>query len=95
MERGGQKAEEEERMNKEESSPFTPFFYPGNIAVIGVSPDKTNLGKNIVPNCLTLGFGGEILPVGRSGGVTFGRSHGGASGEAFATSGGLSDDSGN
>ena len=60
-------------MNKEESSHFTRFFYPGNIAVIGVSPDKTNLAKNIVLNCLTLGFGGEILPVGLSGGVAFGQ----------------------
>ena len=58
---------------KEDFSHFNRFFYPRNIAVIGVSPEKTNLGKNIVLNCLTFGFGGEILPVGLSGGVAFGQ----------------------
>jgi acetyltransferase len=58
---------------KEDFSHFNRFFYPRNIAVIGVSPDKKNLGKNIVLNCLTFGFGGEILPVGLSGGVAFGQ----------------------
>ena len=58
---------------KEDSSHFNRFFYPRNIAVIGVSPEETNLGKNIVLNCLTFGFGGEILPVGLSGGVAFGQ----------------------
>ena len=58
---------------KEDFSHFNRFFYPRNIAVIGVSPDEKNLGKNIVLNCLTFGFGGEILPVGLSGGVAFGQ----------------------
>jgi acetate---CoA ligase (ADP-forming) len=58
---------------KEDFSHFSRFFYPRNIAVIGVSPDKKNLGKNIVLNCLTFGFEGEILPVGLSGGVAFGQ----------------------
>jgi len=35
--------------------------------------EKANLGKNIVLNCLTFGFGGEILPVGLRGGVAFGQ----------------------
>ncbi|MBU2498647.1 MAG: CoA-binding protein, partial [Proteobacteria bacterium] len=52
---------------------FSNFFYPNSIAVIGVSPDKHNLGKNIVQNCLTFGYQGEILPVGLSGGVAFGQ----------------------
>jgi acetate---CoA ligase (ADP-forming) len=58
---------------KEDFSRFNRFFCPRNIAVIGVSPEKKNLGKNIVLNCLTFGFGGEILPVGLSGGVAFGQ----------------------
>ena len=58
---------------KENSSHLNRFFYPASIAVIGVSPEETNLGKNIVLNCLTFGFGGEILPVGLSGGVAFGQ----------------------
>jgi acyl-CoA synthetase (NDP forming) len=49
------------------------FFYPRNIAVIGVSPEKTNLGKNIVQNCLSFGYEGEILPVGLRQGVAFGQ----------------------
>lgn len=58
---------------KEDGSNFSRFFYPRNIAVVGVSPDEKNMGKNIVLNCLTFGFGGEILPVGLSGGVAFGQ----------------------
>ncbi len=49
------------------------FFYPENIVVIGVSPDESNLGKNIVFNCLRFGYGGEILSVGLKGGVIFGQ----------------------
>jgi acetate---CoA ligase (ADP-forming) len=52
---------------------FSNFFYPGNIAVVGVSPDKTNLGKNIVKNCLSFGYQGEILPIGLREGVAFGQ----------------------
>jgi acyl-CoA synthetase (NDP forming) len=52
---------------------FLPFFYPRNIAVIGVSPEKTNLGKNIVQNCLSFGYEGEILSVGLRQGVAFGQ----------------------
>jgi len=49
------------------------FFYPEHVAVIGVSPEPTNLGRNIVQNLLTFGFRGEILSVGLRGGVLFGQ----------------------
>ncbi len=49
------------------------FFYPKNIAVIGVSPDQNNLGKNIVMNCLMFGYEGEILSIGLKKGVVFGQ----------------------
>jgi acyl-CoA synthetase (NDP forming) len=58
---------------REDASQLAPFFYPRNIVVIGVSPDETNLGKNIVLNCLTLGYQGEILSVGLKQGVAFGQ----------------------
>jgi len=54
-------------------SQFSTFFYPKNVAVIGVSPDKNNLGKSIVLNCLHFGYPGEIIPVGLSKGVVFGQ----------------------
>lgn len=57
----------------EDFSKFSNFFYPESIAIIGVSSEKNNLGKNIVQNCLTFGYQGEILPVGRSSGVAFGQ----------------------
>lgn len=56
-----------------QKSQLSNFFYPSNIAVIGVSPDMMNLGKNIVLNLLTLGFKGEIIPVGLREGVVFGQ----------------------
>jgi len=49
------------------------FFYPESVVVVGVSPEKTNLGKNIVQNCLSFGFSGEILSVGIKEGVVFGQ----------------------
>ena len=54
-------------------SRFSNFFYPKSIAVIGVSGEKSNLGKNIVQNCLTFGYPGEIVPVGLRKGVAFGQ----------------------
>jgi acyl-CoA synthetase (NDP forming) len=54
-------------------SQFSNFFYPNSIAVIGVSPDENNLGRNIVMNSLTQGFKGEILSVGLKKGVAFGQ----------------------
>lgn len=49
------------------------FFYPENIAVIGVSSDPNNLGRNIVQNNLDFGYEGEILSVGVTKGVVFGQ----------------------
>ncbi len=60
-------------MQAETPTELSPFFYPRNIAVIGVSPEEINLGKNIVMNCLTLGYRGEIIPVGLKEGVAFGQ----------------------
>jgi acyl-CoA synthetase (NDP forming) len=54
-------------------SQFSNFFYPKNIAVIGVSSEQANLGKNIILNCLTFGYQGEILAVGLKKGVVFGQ----------------------
>ena len=56
-----------------QKSGLSNFFYPSNVAVIGVSPDMMNLGKNIALNLLTFGFQGEIIPVGLREGVVFGQ----------------------
>jgi acetate---CoA ligase (ADP-forming) len=45
------------------------FFYPTNIAVIGVSARPTNLGRNIVANLVEYGFNGVVHAVGPRGGV--------------------------
>jgi acetate---CoA ligase (ADP-forming) len=45
------------------------FFYPNSIAVIGVSPNPDNLGRNIVGNLVEYGFEGIVYAVGPSGGV--------------------------
>jgi acyl-CoA synthetase (NDP forming) len=45
------------------------IFYPNSVAVIGVSPKSTNLGRNIVANLVEYGFGGIVYPVGPSGGT--------------------------
>lgn len=45
------------------------FFYPTSIAVIGVSPRPTNLGRNIVANLVNYGFNGIVYAVGPSGGM--------------------------
>ena len=50
-----------------------PFFYPTSIAVFGVADNPMNLAKNIVFNCLAMGFEGEIFPVGRETGVVYGK----------------------
>jgi acetate---CoA ligase (ADP-forming) len=72
LERKSEKSEEGKRL-MEDHGQFSSFFYPGNIAVVGVSPDRNNLGKNIVQNCLSFGFEGEILPIGLREGVAFGQ----------------------
>ena len=49
------------------------FFYPRSIVVIGVSPERTNLGKNILQNCLTFEYSGEVLSAGIKEGVVYGQ----------------------
>jgi acetyltransferase len=45
------------------------IFYPKSIAVIGVSPKPTNLGRNIVANLVEYEFNGVVYAVGPSGGT--------------------------
>jgi len=45
------------------------IFYPNSVAVVGVSPKLTNLGRNIVSNLIDFGFQGIVYAVGPSGGV--------------------------
>ncbi len=59
-------------MNRREND-LEKCFYPRNLAIVGVSPDKANLGKNIVGNLLAFGYEGEILSIGLRGGVVFGQ----------------------
>jgi acetate---CoA ligase (ADP-forming) len=47
------------------------FFYPESVAVVGVSENPDNLGRNIVSNLLDYGFQGRIFPVGPKGGRVF------------------------
>ncbi len=54
------------------------FFYPSNIAVFGVAAQSSktgqrNLAKNIISNCLEMGFKGAIHPVGREPGNIHGK----------------------
>ncbi len=49
------------------------FFYPSNIAVFGVADNDRNLAKNIISNCLEMGFKGAIHPVGRAPGNVRGK----------------------
>ena len=49
------------------------FFYPSSIAVFGVADSSANLARNIVSNCLEMGFKGEIFPVGRTRGSVNGQ----------------------
>lgn len=39
------------------------FFYPRSLAVIGVSPQKSNLARNVIKNCIEFGFRGKIIGV--------------------------------
>jgi len=47
------------------------FFYPKSIAVFGVGAGPKNLAKNIIHNCLAMGFEGAIYPVGKHPGEVF------------------------
>lgn len=49
------------------------FFYPSAIAVFGVGNGPGNLAKNIIHNCLEMGFAGSIYPVGKNRGTVCGR----------------------
>jgi len=49
------------------------MFYPTSVAVVGVSPNPDNLGRNIVLNLQEFGFQGIIYEVGISGGIFAGR----------------------
>jgi acetyltransferase len=73
MEREGEKNEKKETTLMSSPEQFSNFFYPKSIAVIGVSPDQNNLGRNIVMNCLMFGYEGEILSIGLKKGVVFGQ----------------------
>lgn len=73
MERGDQEDQKKEKELMDQQNQFHNFFYPKNIVVIGVSPEQTNMGKNIVLNLLTFGYQGEILSVGLREGVLFGQ----------------------
>jgi acyl-CoA synthetase (NDP forming) len=56
-----------------EETQMKKFFYPTNLVVFGVAESPLNLAKNIVFNCISMGFKGEIFPVGREGGVVYGK----------------------
>jgi acetate---CoA ligase (ADP-forming) len=45
------------------------IFYPKSIAVVGVSAQPTNLGRNIVANLIEYEYKGAVYAVGRSGGT--------------------------
>jgi acetate---CoA ligase (ADP-forming) len=45
------------------------IFYPNSVAVIGVSEQPTNLGRNIVANLIEYEYQGAVYAVGRSGGT--------------------------
>jgi len=49
------------------------FFYPLKIAVFGAGAGPKNLAKNIIHNCLAMGFEGAIFPVGKNPGEVFGK----------------------
>ncbi len=55
------------------SSPLRDLFYPTSVAVVGVSSNPDNLGRNIIDNLTEFGFEGIIYEVGISGGVFAGR----------------------
>lgn len=49
------------------------FFYPDSVAVFGVADTPRNLARNIISNCLGMGFKGELYPVGRDTGSVYGK----------------------
>ncbi len=49
------------------------FFYPSGMAVFGAGAGPRNLAKNIIHNCLSMGYQGALYPVGRNAGTLFDR----------------------
>lgn len=49
------------------------LFYPDSVAVIGLSENPMNLGRNIMKNLITWKFPGEIYGVNPKGGKVFGK----------------------
>ena len=45
------------------------IFYPNSVAVVGVSSNPDNLGRNIVLNMIDFGFDGIVYAVGLRGGI--------------------------
>jgi acetyltransferase len=45
------------------------IFYPTSVAVVGVSSNPENLGRNIMLNLIDFGFDGVVYPVGPRGGT--------------------------
>ena len=45
------------------------IFYPTSVAVVGVSSNPENLGRNIMLNLIDFGFTGVVYPVGPRGGT--------------------------
>ena len=48
------------------------FFYPKNVAVVGVSEKPGNLARGIIDNLLAFGYQGKIYPVGLRTGMVHG-----------------------
>jgi len=58
--------------NERKRTEMRQFFYPESLAVFGVADSPGNLGKNIIFNCQSAGFKGNIYPVGRIAGNVYG-----------------------
>jgi acetyltransferase len=56
-----------DNFGKEQS--MREVFYPNSVAVVGVSPNPDNLGRNIVHNLVEFGFDGIVYAVGPKGGI--------------------------
>ncbi len=48
------------------------FFYPGSVAVFGVSDTPSNMARIIIENLERFGFGGKVYPVGKGKGAVGG-----------------------
>ncbi|MBW1923155.1 MAG: CoA-binding protein [Deltaproteobacteria bacterium] len=48
-----------------EHADMRAFFYPAAVAVFGVSEEPRNLARNIIHNCRSMGFEGDLYPVGK------------------------------